>query len=446
VPPELNAICLKCLEKKPADRYQSAAELAEALEAWPASPHHERTVAAPRGAVTPPVRAASPRRRAVWPGRRGPLALAAGLVLAVGAVAAIEAARRADEYGRLDWERFNRVPTDGDRGWSDADGKNGRSDPLQTRLAAVAAAESHIARELRYAEQYLAAEPAALRPGGRERIEQYRTWLNDTMHEVRRARQGAIQGVDRALPPLPPAFAFHEWAVYVEPLGWEHGFGGANGMVNLEVQPGVWVKAFSAANYPRVAFPGRALIEPGSVRLVLRRPDQPDAVELKRFDAAALRDCHEMKATNGYIKTPQNPVTPCRHYDDVFDRVPVHDFTPGRKPVAVHSAAEKAFRESADYAPAAAAYKARMWATIYDFEYAWEFTDVRGLKFTLPHQNAAKWANWHPKMKPILNVTVPDGVGHDNNRPLEGAALQRHLRVPAGERAKPENWVDGVVR
>ncbi len=34
VPPELEAVCLKCLEKAPADRYPSAAELAETLDQY----------------------------------------------------------------------------------------------------------------------------------------------------------------------------------------------------------------------------------------------------------------------------------------------------------------------------------------------------------------------------------------------------------------------------
>jgi tRNA A-37 threonylcarbamoyl transferase component Bud32 len=51
-PPELQAICLKCLEKDPARRYSSAAALAEALARWEA----------PQGPATPPPR--SRRRRA----------------------------------------------------------------------------------------------------------------------------------------------------------------------------------------------------------------------------------------------------------------------------------------------------------------------------------------------------------------------------------------------
>jgi hypothetical protein len=53
VSPDLQAICLKCLEKTPARRYASAADLAEDLRRWQ---HHEPTQARPPGALGRAVR------------------------------------------------------------------------------------------------------------------------------------------------------------------------------------------------------------------------------------------------------------------------------------------------------------------------------------------------------------------------------------------------------
>jgi serine/threonine protein kinase len=53
VPADLEAICLKCLEKEPARRYGSAQELANQLRAWLAAQPLPLQTACPEGAVTP---------------------------------------------------------------------------------------------------------------------------------------------------------------------------------------------------------------------------------------------------------------------------------------------------------------------------------------------------------------------------------------------------------
>jgi tRNA A-37 threonylcarbamoyl transferase component Bud32 len=78
VPPELEAICLKCLEKHPAHRYLSAASLGEALAGW------EARQGPAEGPVTPASPPAAPEPRPIPRRRRGLLLGAAG-VLGVGA-------------------------------------------------------------------------------------------------------------------------------------------------------------------------------------------------------------------------------------------------------------------------------------------------------------------------------------------------------------------------
>ena len=77
VPPALAAVVMKCLEKRPADRYQTAEELLAQLE----------PLASPSGSVTPtqtrPVAAVSPQRVPGWLKVAG--ALAAGIAIIAGA-------------------------------------------------------------------------------------------------------------------------------------------------------------------------------------------------------------------------------------------------------------------------------------------------------------------------------------------------------------------------
>lgn len=84
VPPALAQLVMKCLEKKPADRWQSAEELLPQLEA----------LATPSGGVTPtdtlPVTAAAPRSRKIAVG-----VVAAALVIAAAAVAVFRPERGA---------------------------------------------------------------------------------------------------------------------------------------------------------------------------------------------------------------------------------------------------------------------------------------------------------------------------------------------------------------
>lgn len=78
LPPALEAICLRCLETRPDDRYASADELADALDAW-------RAVANSRGKVLPWLRSAaalpSRRRKLIWPAVAGMAAITIGAAL-----------------------------------------------------------------------------------------------------------------------------------------------------------------------------------------------------------------------------------------------------------------------------------------------------------------------------------------------------------------------------
>ena len=91
VPPELEAVARKCLEKRPEDRYTSAALLAADLERWLAGEPLSVTPA-PASAVPVPLVSTPVRERT----RRAPLLLAAlGALLLAAAVAGLGGAFRA---------------------------------------------------------------------------------------------------------------------------------------------------------------------------------------------------------------------------------------------------------------------------------------------------------------------------------------------------------------
>ena len=79
VPPTLAAIIMRCLEKRPADRWQTAAEVLHALESLSTPAHGITVQVAPHTATESHVAAGPVLRR--W--RLAPLALGLGLVLAV---------------------------------------------------------------------------------------------------------------------------------------------------------------------------------------------------------------------------------------------------------------------------------------------------------------------------------------------------------------------------
>jgi predicted Ser/Thr protein kinase len=100
VPAELEAICLKCLEKQPAKRFASAGQLAQALQAWAGKAPPEPTATqplsarlkaaasrgdglAPTQAIDVPATTALARPRTLWP------CVAGGAVLASLAVAVV---------------------------------------------------------------------------------------------------------------------------------------------------------------------------------------------------------------------------------------------------------------------------------------------------------------------------------------------------------------------
>jgi serine/threonine-protein kinase len=99
VPPGLAALVMRCLEKRPADRWQSAAELLDAVETLPAPV--ERAVPP---SVTQPV--AAPRRS------RWPIALGAAAVALVLAGAVWSLARRSREPAPLDPDLVAVAPFD----------------------------------------------------------------------------------------------------------------------------------------------------------------------------------------------------------------------------------------------------------------------------------------------------------------------------------------------
>jgi hypothetical protein len=130
IPEALEAICLKCLEKAPQDRFGSAAQVAVALTEWLAEPgaatvpthrpgEHDTAVDAPATGGRPPAPAGQPGR-----GRRTAVLVAAGvLILAAAGFVVMKSLQRDGEQKVSE----DRDPTKGERPGDEPSGTDKQS-------------------------------------------------------------------------------------------------------------------------------------------------------------------------------------------------------------------------------------------------------------------------------------------------------------------------------